>query len=546
MSFSTTHGVALDGALGHLIDVQTDVSSGTPGMVVVGRADAAIREGLDRVRMAVTNSEYQWPSSRRTTFLLSPADLPKSGPHFDLSMAVGVLLATGQLKKVDRAMLERSAFIGELTLAGGLRPAPGVLPMALAAVQRGIRRIFVPEPQCEEAQLVPDLEVIGVRSLAQVAAVISGADELPLAPPVAELSGAQLVQWRGADRLDEVDLSDLAGMADEKYAVEVAAAGGHAILLTGPKGCGKTSLAERVPTLLPDLALEEALELTALQSLAGAVAPGAGLARRPPFAAPHHDASKASVIGGGTGRVRPGELSLAHCGVLFLDEFPLFRADLIEALRQPLESSEITIARREESVTLPARALVVLASNPCPCGNWTAHAGTNRCRCLDRVRRVYEARMSGPIVDRIDIVRHVRAMSPADVDPFAPAESSAVVRERVAAARARQAARFEGCGWRLNAHVPGPRLKDDWPLEPGAARLIDAAAGAGRLSARGVVRVQRLAWTIADLQAVDAGRTVAVDRPPGVGAVEIALRLRSGTPLDSATVRRRAAAEEAS
>ncbi|MBM0124878.1 YifB family Mg chelatase-like AAA ATPase [Pimelobacter simplex] len=529
MPFATARCVALDGAVGHLIDVQTDVSVGQPTTVVVGRADTSLREGVDRVRMALVNTDLAWPATKRCTFLFSPADLRKSGTHFDLAMAVSLLAADGQL---EPQWLDGTVFIGELTLAGGLRPTLGVLPMALAAAAAGITRVYVPEPQVAEATMVPGMEVIGVRSLGQVVAELR-CDELPLAPPVAAATGLRLLSWRGDDRLDELDLADLRGMTEEKYAVEVAAAGGHPLQLSGPKGCGKTSLAERVPTILPDLTPEESLELTALHSLAGVLAPGDGMVLRPPFAAPHHDASKVSVIGGGSGRVQPGELSRAHCGVLFLDEFPLFRSDVIEALRQPLESGDITIARRDESVTLPAGALLVIASNPCPCGNWTAASRSNRCTCAETVRRAYRARLSGPIVDRIDIVRHVQPVSPSSHDPFRTVESSAEVRLRVAAARQRQRQRYDGRAWRLNGHVPSPRLKDTWPLPSAAQQVLDTEMLTGRLSARGAVRVHRVAWTIADLRSVRTGHDVT----PGVDEVRTALRLRCGQPLDLATFR---------
>lgn len=316
MPFATARTVSLHGALGHLIDVQADVSPGQVLTTVVGRADASLHEARDRCRMAIINSELVWPATKRITILLSPADLIKRGSHFDLAIAVAVLAADGRL---PRAALDSTALIGELTLDGGLRSVPGVLPMVLAAAERGITRVFVPEPLAREASMVPGMTVFGMRSLAQVVAELRG-EEIPEAAPVAPMSGSRLLSWRGAERLEEVDLADLRGLTDAKYAVEVAAAGGHHVLLSGPKGSGKTSIAERIPTILPPLTAEEALELTAIHSLAGTLDPGDGLLTQPPYASPHHDASKASLIGGGTGYVRPGEISRAHCGVLFLHD----------------------------------------------------------------------------------------------------------------------------------------------------------------------------------------------------------------------------------
>ncbi|MDO9498100.1 MAG: ATP-binding protein [Nocardioides sp.] len=443
---------------------------------------------------------------------------------FDLSIAVAVLAADGRL---PRASLESTVFIGELTLDGGLRSVPGVLPMVLAAAERGITRVFVPEPLAREASMVPGMTVFGMRSLAQVVAELRG-EEVPEAAPVAAMSGSRLLAWRGAERLEEVDLADLRGLTDAKYAVEVAAAGGHHVLLSGPKGSGKTSIAERIPTILPRLTAEEALELTAIHSLAGTLDPGDGLLTQPPYAAPHHDASKASLIGGGTGYVRPGEISRAHCGVLFLDEFPLFRSDVLEALRQPLESGDVTIARQEELVTLPARGMLVLASNPCPCGEYHAKASVNRCTCSEKVRRDYRNKITGPLSDRIDIVRHVAPLMPHEsADRFATLERSEQVKARVAAARLRQAERYVERSWRLNAHAPGPLLRERWPLEPAGQRLVDDQLFAGKLSSRGAVRVHRLAWTVADLAAVRTGRDVS----PGADEVHLALGLRTGEPL---------------
>lgn len=314
MGFARTHTVALQGAVGHLIDVQADVSPGQVGTTLVGRADATLAEGRDRVRMAVVNSRLEWPSTRRITVLLSPADLPKSGTHYDLAIAVAVLAAADV---VPRAALEGTVFIGELSLDGGMRSVPGVLPMVLAASRRGVRCVVVPEPQAREAAMVPGVVVLGMRSLGQVVAELRD-EEVPSAPPVPDPASHSYLGWRGQARLDELDMSDLVGMRETKFAAEVAAAGGHHLLLTGPKGCGKTSLAERIPGILPDLEPEESVELTAIRSLAGSLDPAAGLVRRPPYSAPHHDATKPSLVGGGSGRVQPGLISQAHGGVLFL------------------------------------------------------------------------------------------------------------------------------------------------------------------------------------------------------------------------------------
>ncbi|MEO7844090.1 MAG: YifB family Mg chelatase-like AAA ATPase [Nocardioides sp.] len=527
MPVATTRTVSLQGATGHLIDVQADVSQGTVGTTVVGRPDVSLHEARDRCRMAVQNSGYAWPMTRRVTILLSPADLLKSGTHFDLAMATAVLAAAGEIP--PEALVD-TVFIGELTLTGGLRSVPGVLPMVLAASARGCDRVFVPEPQAREAAMVPGVSVFGMRSLGQVVEELRGA-EVPEAPPVAPLSAQRLLTWRGQDRMRELDLADLHGMADAKYAAEVAAAGGHHLMLSGPKGSGKTSLAERISGLLPDLSAEESLELTAILSLAGTLDPGQPMVRRPPFSAPHHDASKAALIGGGTGRVRPGELSRAHGGVLFLDEFPLLAIDVVEALRQPLESGEVTIARGLESATFPARAMVVLASNPCPCGDYSADARLSTCTCGEVVRRHYQRKLSGPITDRIDIVRHLTALAGRDLGQAVTGrrDSTATVRARVSAARERQTVRYAGLGWRTNGQVPGPVLTEEWPLTASARRTLDDAVVAGRLTARGATRVHRLAWTVADLDGVG---------PPGPRELDVALRLRLGEPLLQATVER--------
>jgi magnesium chelatase family protein len=492
---------------------------------LVGRPDASIQEARDRCRAAVTNSGYDWPSTRRVTILLSPADLPKSGPHFDLGIAVAVLAAAGE---IPSAALEKVVFVGELTLDGRLRAVPGVLPMTMAARARGMTCMVVPEPQAEEAALIPEMAVIGARSLRQVVAHLRG-DAMPEAAPVEPLASAALLSWRGDQRIEDLDLADVTGMADARYALEVAAAGGHHLMLSGPKGAGKTTLAERIPGLLPDLSLEESLELTAIYSLSGGLPPGQTMLTRPPFRAPHHSASRSSLVGGGShGRIRPGELSRAHTGTLFLDEFPLFSADIIEALRQPLENAEVTIARGDDTATFPARTIVVIACNPCPCGDFHPTNRDNRCTCTEIRRREYRKKLSGPVTDRIDIVRHIEPVAPHEVhDPLSHPEPTAPVRARVTAARERQAERYAGTQWRLNADVSGPRLLDRWPLAPEATRLLEKRLAAGALTGRGGTRVHRLAWTVADLRGVER---------PGVAELDVALRLRDGDPLMVSTL----------
>jgi len=526
MSVATARTITLEGATGHLVDVQVDVAPGVVKTALVGRPDASITEARDRCRAAILNSRFDWPTTRRVTVLLSPADLPKRGSHFDLAIAVAVLVAGADPRKppvVPADALEGVVLIGELTLDGRLRSVPGVLPMAMAAAARGARAVVVPEPQAAEAMLVPGLTVLGLRSLAQVVACLSG-NEIPDAPPVALTGSGPVLTWRGEQRLADLDLADVHGMGDPRFALEVAAAGAHHLLLSGPKGAGKTTLAERLPGLLPDLTVEEALELAAIGSLAGSVlAPDAGLPFRPPFRAPHHSATRASVLGGGTGRVRPGEVSRAHRGALFLDEFPFFGADIIEALRQPLESGEITIARGEEVATFPAHTMVVLACNPCPCGDYHPADRDHRCTCTEVRRRDYRRKLSGPIVDRIDIVRNVEPVRPYELlDPTARPEPTAVVRARVARARDRQAVRYEGTPWRVNADVPGPVLRERWPLTDEGQRLVDARVLDGALTRRGGTRVHRLAWTVADLGGVDR---------PTARETEAALGLRTGEPL---------------
>lgn len=522
--YAATRTVSLQGAIGHVVDVQVDITQGgLADTYVVGRPDPAIKEGRARCRAAIENSGLAWPVTRRVTILLSPADLPKRGTHFDLAMALGVLAADSQ--KLPAGALDDLVLIGELSLDGRIRCVPGVLPMVIAARARGIGRVVVPEPQVAEAALVEGIEVYGVRSLLQVLALLKG-EEIPEAPEVEPISGESLLTWRGQARLEDVDLAEVHGMIDARFALEVAAAGGHHLLLTGAKGAGKTTLAERLPTILPDLDTQESLELTAIHSLSGGLPRGASVLTRPPFRAPHHTASRAGILGGGSGRVHPGEVSKATHGVLFLDEFPLLPADVIEALRQPLESGEITIARGDDEATFPAAGMLVLACNPCPCGEYSTRARDHRCVCSEVKRRAYRRKISGPIADRIDITRVIEPVAQHErEDRFAVPESSAAVLARVVAARARQRSRYADAGWRLNAHVPGPELRSRWPLTPEATRRLDVEVYGGTLTRRGSAKVHRVAWSVADLRGVDQ---------PGVEEFEVALRLRTGADLEVA------------
>lgn len=538
MSVATTHTVALQGAVGHVVDVQVDLSYGTIGTALVGRPDISISEARDRCKAAVGNTRFEsdkrhWPNTKRVTVSLSPADLPKRGSHFDLAIALAVLAAADD--SIPAASLRDVAMLGELTLDGRLRCVPGVLPMVMAAAARGIRTVYVPEPQVDEAQMVEGVTVYGVRSLGQVVALLAG-EVVPDAPPVPPATGAPLLTWRGETRLDDLDMGDVLGIPDTRFAVEVAAAGGHHVMLTGPKGSGKTTIAERIPGLLPDLDPQESLELTAVHSLCGALAPGSTRLVRPPFRSPHHSASRSGVLGGGTGRVRPGEVSKAHLGVLFLDEFPLFPGDVIEALREPLEAGEISISRGEEDATFPARAMLVFACNPCRCGHFHPYARDHRCTCSEVGRRDYRNKISGPIADRIDITRFVEPLAPgaSGTLPFDRVDDTATIRARVTAARARQAKRYAGLPWRLNAHAPGPWLRDTQPLTAAAALRLEEEVMQVRLTRRGAVRVHRVAWSIADLRGVEQ---------PGVDELDLALLLRRALPLPGAALRGPAAEE---
>lgn len=502
MALGRTRAVGLVGMVGHVVEVEAHLAPALPAFVLVGLPDASLSEARDRVRAAVGSTGLAWPN-RRITVNLTPAALPKSGPAFDLAVAVSVL-AAGDL--LDAARAARAVHLGELGLDGRLRPVRGVLPAVAAAVAAGFPDVVVPEADVAEAALVPGARVVGCRTLAEVVHRYGGAAPVPDVPPVPAVRTAP--ERRSAPG----DLADVRGQVVARTAVEVAAAGAHHLLLVGPPGAGKTMLASRLPGLLPDLDETEAVEVTTVHSVAGTFDPAHGLLRRPPFEDPHHTATSASIIGGGSGVARPGAASRAHRGVLLLDEAPEFPTSVLQTLRQPLEHGEVVIHRARGAARYPARFQLVLAANPCPCGRAVGKGLACTCSSLDRRR--YFGRISGPLLDRVDVQVEVPAVRRAELR--GEAESTATVAARVAGARAAQAERWSGTPWRVNAEVPGRVLRERLRPEPGLLRLVDEGLDRGTLTLRGADRVLRVAWTLADLagraapDGGDIGRAVAL------------------------------------
>lgn len=478
----------VSGMEGYLLEVEVDVSAGLPAFDIVGLPDTSVKESKERVRAALRNAGFDFPL-RRITVNLAPTNIRKEGSALDLPIAVGILAATGQLANNER--LARSAFSGELSLEGGLRPIRGALVMAdCLAKSKDIDFFYLPHENATEAAVVGNLPCFGLDDLAALPAILQG--ETSLQPAHADIDGLFAIPAEA----DYLDMADVKGQEGAKRALEIAAAGGHNLLLVGPPGSGKTMLARRLPTILPPLTLAEAVEISRIYSIAGLLPPGKPLITRRPFRAPHHGASSAAIIGGGSSP-RPGEISLATHGLLFMDEMPEFNRDVLEALRAPLEDRVVTVSRVQARVQYPADFQLVGAMNPCPCGHYGDRE--KECTCTPYMIKKYLAKISGPLWDRIDLHIQVPRLAYGDLSDQRKGESSAKIRARVEAARQMQAARFQGKPYRTNAGMARRDIPRFCTLDAAGSRMLEEAFQFLHLSARAHDRILKIARTIADL-----------------------------------------------
>ena len=472
--------LGISGIHGDIVTSECYISNGLPGFDIVGLPDAAVKEARERVRAAAKSSGLSFPVSR-ITVNLAPANLKKAGTHYDLPILLSILAACGSVRRPKAS----SAFLGEVSLDGQLRPVSGVLPMALAAKREGVQALFVPYENAAEATLARGPAVYGIRSIKELAEGLNGErklEEYPLWTP-------------GTENLPELDFKDVLGQENVKRALEVAAAGSHNVLLIGPPGSGKSMLSKRLPSILPDMTWEESLEVSQVYSVMGQLTARQPLLTRRPFRSPHHTVSNAGLAGGGT-NPRPGEISMAHKGVLFLDELPEFHKDTLDLMRQPLEDGKVTISRVSGAVTYPAEFMLVCAMNPCKCGWYGDKSG--RCRCSERSVESYRSRISGPLLDRIDIVVEVPSVQFEDLQKRAEAEPSAAVKARVNAARKRQNERFSGSGM-CNARMGPGEMRAFCNLDDTCSALMKQAFETMGLTARSYDRILRVARTVADL-----------------------------------------------
>jgi len=502
MALAKLYSIALLGVAGHVVEVEADIADGVPAFNLLGLPDAALSESRDRVRSALINSGESWPN-KRTTVALSPASLPKRGSGFDLSVALALL--AGEQKIPSEGLLQ-TVVLGELSLDGRIRAIAGALPAMVIARDAGFTRAIVPRANLAEARLIPGLEVFGFSNLLNVVAFLRGAE-------FAEEEESEIFK----EALPVPDLSDVLGQYEARRAIEIAAVGEHHLLMMGTPGAGKTMLAERLPSIMPPLDTDGAIEVTSIHSIAGLVKGRTPLIRTPPFVAPHHTATRSAIIGGGLNQPRPGAISLAHRGVLFLDEAPEFLSGVLDALREPLESGHVSLARTGGTALFPARFSLVLAANPCPCGRFTGDG--RACNCTPIAIRRYLSKLSGPLLDRVDLQIFVEPVSRVALAASEVGESSAVVRERVLAARERTLTRLAGTGFAANAHISGSALRREFAASDEAMNLIHRELEHHRVTARGLHKVLRVAWSIADL----AGH----DRPEREDVAEAYL-LRSG------------------